>query len=138
MVRQAPQAVRPGTDLLLCSAPLRRALGTPRRPARGPLASCASVTNGDVTSDPGRLHRLVVSCTDQPGIVAAVTTFLAERGANIVQSDQDSTDPLGGRFFLRSHLQLQIRLQSSNILFKRSPFTASFACHTRNLGPLFS
>ncbi|GAA3413626.1 formyltetrahydrofolate deformylase [Streptosporangium vulgare] len=45
--------------------------------------------------------RLVVSCTDQPGIVACVSSFLYRRGANIVQSDQDSTGPAGGRFFLR-------------------------------------
>ncbi|MEV0756458.1 formyltetrahydrofolate deformylase [Streptosporangium sp. NPDC050280] len=45
--------------------------------------------------------RLVVSCTDRPGIVACVSSFLYRRGANIVQSDQDSTGPAGGRFFLR-------------------------------------
>jgi len=45
--------------------------------------------------------RLVVSCEDQPGIVAAITTFLRDHGANIVQSDQYSTDPEGGRFFMR-------------------------------------
>ncbi|WP_425581760.1 ACT domain-containing protein, partial [Streptosporangium vulgare] len=42
-----------------------------------------------------------MSCTDQPGIVACVSSFLYRRGANIVQSDQDSTGPAGGRFFLR-------------------------------------
>jgi formyltetrahydrofolate deformylase len=45
--------------------------------------------------------RLVVACPDRPGIVAAVSTFLAEAGANIVTSDQYSTDPDSGRFFLR-------------------------------------
>ncbi|MEU8205164.1 formyltetrahydrofolate deformylase [Streptosporangium sp. NPDC049046] len=45
--------------------------------------------------------RLVVSCTDRPGVVACVSSFLYRRGANIVQSDQDSTGPAGGRFFLR-------------------------------------
>jgi formyltetrahydrofolate deformylase len=45
--------------------------------------------------------RLLVSCEDQPGIVAAITTFLRDHGANIVQSDQYSTDPEGGRFFMR-------------------------------------
>ena len=45
--------------------------------------------------------RLLVSCRDQPGIVAAVSTFLHARGANIVQSDQDTTDPQGGSFFQR-------------------------------------
>jgi formyltetrahydrofolate deformylase len=45
--------------------------------------------------------RLLVSCEDQPGIVAAITSFLRDQGANIVQSDQYSTDPEGGRFFMR-------------------------------------
>jgi len=49
---------------------------------------------------------LVVSCPDRPGIVAAVSTFLFERGANIVHSDQHSTDPMGGRFFLRVEFEL--------------------------------
>src|SRR3954452_1688369 len=45
--------------------------------------------------------RLVVSCPDRPGIISAVSAFLAEAGANIVRSDQYSTDPAGGTFFLR-------------------------------------
>ena len=50
------------------------------------------------TKDKGRL---LMSCQDGPGIVASVTAFLHARGANIVQSDQSSTDPLGGQFFQR-------------------------------------
>ena len=46
-------------------------------------------------------RRLVISCADQPGIVAAVSRFLHDAGANIVQSDQYSSDPFGGTFFLR-------------------------------------
>lgn len=45
--------------------------------------------------------RLLISCPDQPGIVAAVSKFLYEHGANIIQSDQYSTDPEGGSFFMR-------------------------------------
>ncbi len=45
--------------------------------------------------------RLVISCPDRPGIVAGVSRFLYEAGANIVTSDQYSTDPEGGAFFLR-------------------------------------
>jgi formyltetrahydrofolate deformylase len=45
--------------------------------------------------------RLLVSCPDRPGIVAAVSRFLFESGANIIRSDQYSTDPSGGSFFLR-------------------------------------
>jgi formyltetrahydrofolate deformylase len=45
--------------------------------------------------------RLLVSCPDRPGIVAAVSRFLLDHGANIIDSDQHSTDPWGGTFFLR-------------------------------------
>jgi formyltetrahydrofolate deformylase len=50
--------------------------------------------------------RLLVSCADQPGIIAAVSGFLFEEGANIVASQQYSTDPSGGRFFLRMEFAL--------------------------------
>jgi formyltetrahydrofolate deformylase len=45
--------------------------------------------------------RLLVSCPDGPGIVAALSRFLFERGANIVSSDQYSTHPEHGTFFMR-------------------------------------
>ena len=45
--------------------------------------------------------RLLISCPDRHGIVAAVSGFLASREANIVHSDQHSTDPEGGEFFMR-------------------------------------
>src|SRR5205807_6239341 len=45
--------------------------------------------------------RLLVSCPDRPGIIAAISRFLFERDANIVSSDQHSTDPEDGTFFLR-------------------------------------
>jgi formyltetrahydrofolate hydrolase len=36
-------------------------------------------------------------CADQPGLVAAVSTFLAKAGANIVSLDhQHSTEQFGG------------------------------------------
>jgi formyltetrahydrofolate deformylase len=50
--------------------------------------------------------RLLISCPDRPGIVAAVSRFLFECGANIVRSDQYSTDPEGGVFFLRMEFTL--------------------------------
>jgi len=50
--------------------------------------------------------RLLLSCPDRHGIVAAVSGFLAEVGANIVTSDQFSTDPEGGAFFLRIEFHL--------------------------------
>ena len=45
--------------------------------------------------------RLLIDCPDQPGIVAAVSQFLFEQGANIIESSQYSTNPEGGRFFMR-------------------------------------
>ncbi|WP_332697554.1 formyltetrahydrofolate deformylase [Halalkalibacter lacteus] len=50
--------------------------------------------------------RLLISCLDQPGIVSAVSTFLHQYKANIVQSDQYSTDPSGGMFFMRIEFDL--------------------------------
>jgi formyltetrahydrofolate deformylase len=50
--------------------------------------------------------RLLVACRDRPGIVAAVAGFLNEEGANIVTSEQYSSDPTGGQFFLRMEFVL--------------------------------
>ena len=52
------------------------------------------------------LARLVVSCPDRPGIVAAVAGFLYSAGANIVSSAQHSTDPTGGRFLMRMEFEV--------------------------------
>ena len=52
------------------------------------------------------IARLLISCADGPGIVAAVSSFLAARGANILSSDQHTTDPSGGRFFMRMVVRL--------------------------------
>jgi formyltetrahydrofolate deformylase len=45
--------------------------------------------------------RLVVRCPDRPGIVAALSRLLADAGANIIDSQQHSSDPSGGTFTLR-------------------------------------
>lgn len=45
--------------------------------------------------------RLMIKCPDQPGIVAAVTAFLKEYNANIVELSQYSINPNGGTFFTR-------------------------------------
>ncbi|HEY4391225.1 MAG TPA: formyltetrahydrofolate deformylase [Paenibacillus sp.] len=50
--------------------------------------------------------RMLISCPDGPGIVAAVSRFLYEHGANIVQSDQYTMDPEGGMFFMRIEFDL--------------------------------
>ena len=50
--------------------------------------------------------RMLISCADRPGIVAAVSQFLFSQGANIVQADQHTTDPVGGSFFMRVEFDL--------------------------------
>jgi formyltetrahydrofolate deformylase len=63
----------------------------------------AAATDGARITDVGRL---LVSCTDRPGIVAALSQFLFSRGANILESDQHTTDPEGGAFFMRTEFKL--------------------------------
>ncbi|MFL6028776.1 MAG: formyltetrahydrofolate deformylase [Gaiellaceae bacterium] len=53
------------------------------------------------------IARLLVSCPDRHGIVAAVSGFLAEQDANILSSDQHSTDREGGTFFMRMEFHLE-------------------------------
>jgi formyltetrahydrofolate deformylase len=57
---------------------------------------------------PRELTRLLASCPDRPGIVAAVSGFLSARGANIVSSSQHSTAPAGGTFFIRTEFHLAL------------------------------
>jgi formyltetrahydrofolate deformylase len=52
------------------------------------------------------IARLLVSCPDRHGIVAAVSGFLSDNDANILSSDQHSTDPEGGTFFMRMEFHL--------------------------------
>ncbi|AMX83590.1 formyltetrahydrofolate deformylase [Geobacillus subterraneus] len=65
--------------------------------------------------------RLLISCPDRPGIVAAVTSFLYEHGANIVESSQYSTDPEGGTFFLR------LEFDCLNVADRKETIEAAFA-----------
>ena len=51
--------------------------------------------------------RMLISCPDRPGIVATVSQFLHDHGANIVQSDQYTMNPEGGMFFIRFEFDLQ-------------------------------
>src|SRR6185503_4030945 len=53
------------------------------------------------------IARLLVSCPDRHGIVAAVSGFLAESDANILSADQHSTDPEGGTLFMRMEFRLE-------------------------------
>ncbi|HEU0002359.1 MAG TPA: formyltetrahydrofolate deformylase, partial [Ktedonobacteraceae bacterium] len=48
-----------------------------------------------------KMITLLISCPDQPGIVASVSQFIFEHHGNIFQSDQHSTSLHHGTFFMR-------------------------------------
>ncbi len=50
--------------------------------------------------------RLLLRCADRPGLVAAVSSFLARAGANIISLDQHSTEQSGGTFMQRTIFHL--------------------------------
>ena len=58
-------------------------------------------------NDRENVARLLISCPDRHGIVAAVSGFLAASGANILSSDQHATEPEGGTFFMRMEFLLE-------------------------------
>ena len=74
-----------------------------------------------MTTPDATTARLLITCPDRPGIVSAVTTFLYQHGVNITELDQHSTDPTGGRFFLR------LEFQTPNLDVPRSVLERAFA-----------
>lgn len=64
--------------------------------------------------------RLLVKCPDQPGIVSVLSTFLYEKGANIVESSQYSSDPENGTFYIR------IEFNCDNLQTKASEMERDF------------
>ena len=73
------------------------------------------------SQQPANTARLTISCPDRRGIVAAVSQFLHNHGANIIHSDQHSTDPEGGQFFMRMEFYLD------GLDMARDPFERAFA-----------
>jgi formyltetrahydrofolate deformylase len=65
-----------------------------------PATATDSTAAGAETQAP-LIARLLISCADREHIVAAVSGSLSDAGANIIQSDQYSSDPEGGHFFMR-------------------------------------
>jgi formyltetrahydrofolate deformylase len=64
--------------------------------------------------------RLLINCPDQPGIIAAVSKFLFEHGANIMESSQYTTNPEGGNFFIR------IEFECPELEFKKEELKTHF------------
>ncbi|WP_123668834.1 formyltetrahydrofolate deformylase [Actinocorallia herbida] len=72
----------------------------------------------------GLSYILALSCPDRPGIVAAVSGLLAEKGCNILESQQYG-DQSTGRFFLRVQFDAQLPLGELQTLL--APIATEFA-----------
>ena len=85
----------------------------------------SAVVAGRPARDRPELHdlgRILASCPDRPGILAAVTSMLSSVGANITDFQQYSTDPEAGRLFLRVEFVLADLV--SNVAAVESAFAA--------------
>jgi formyltetrahydrofolate deformylase len=65
---------------------------------------------------------LLVSCPDQPGIVASISHFIFEHGGNILESDQHSTNQQECQFFMRvSFAEEGFQLAPANLVAAFEP-----------------
>jgi formyltetrahydrofolate deformylase len=71
--------------------------------------------------------RLLVSCPDRPGIVAAIAQAIFGLGGNIIQSDQHTTDPSGGAFFMRVEFDLPASVDRTALAAVVDRLTREFA-----------
>ena len=71
------------------------------------------------------IYHLLVTCADKPGIIATISSFLWQKGANIIELDQYSTDPSGGTFFLR--LAFELVWSPSQIIALQNEFNTQIA-----------
>ncbi|WP_071394033.1 formyltetrahydrofolate deformylase [Bacillus tuaregi] len=60
--------------------------------------------------------RLLINCPDKSGIVATVSKFLFQHGANIIESSQYTTNPEGGNFFMRIEFECPDILSKKEVL----------------------
>ena len=72
--------------------------------------------------------RLLIDCPDHRGLVAAVSSFIALHGGNILGADQYVSDPSGGRFFLR------MVIEGRDFGLGRDEFDGAFAPLARQHG----
>lgn len=71
-------------------------------------------------------YLLTLSCTDRPGIVAAISTYLTECGGNILEAQQFE-DAETGRFFMRVEFALDGRAPFEQVREQFQPLAAKFA-----------
>ena len=70
---------------------------------------------------------LLISCPDQPGIVAAVSRFIFEHQGNILESDQHATNRQECRFFMRiSFAEEGFALQQAELVEAFQPIAKHF------------
>jgi len=70
---------------------------------------------------------LLISCPDQPGIVAATSRFIFEHNGNIIESDQHSTNKQDDAFFMRICFGEEgFRLNPSELALAFSPIADQF------------
>jgi formyltetrahydrofolate deformylase len=60
---------------------------------------CPDLGDDSTIEEEHPTSRLLLACPDRPGLIAAVSGFLADAGLNIVDADQHSSHE--GRFFMR-------------------------------------
>ena len=65
-----------------------------------------AIRNGADANGVTDVGRLTLRCPDQPGLVAAVSGFLANAGANIISLEQHTTEQSGGTFVQRTVFHL--------------------------------
>jgi len=82
----------------------RRALGSVPNPSRRRIVWDPVVVS--LRPDRASSARLLIVCPDRPGVVAAVSSWLFDQGANITHSAQHTTDPAEGTFFMRMEFVL--------------------------------
>jgi formyltetrahydrofolate deformylase len=73
--------------------------------------------------------RLVIDCPDQIGLVAAVSQFLAQQNATIVEANHH-TDQQTGRFFMRHEIKAEsMSMSLQNIKQSFEPIAEKFQMH---------
>ncbi|MGV9679562.1 formyltetrahydrofolate deformylase [Nocardia sp. NPDC003482] len=75
-----------------------------------------------------RRYTLALGCPDRPGIIARITSFIAEFGGSIVEAGYHS-DPESGWFFTRQ------ALAAATVPFGLDELRARFAAVAREFGP---
>ncbi len=74
---------------------------------------------------PANTARLLITCTDKPGIVHAVSSFLHHNSANITALDQYASEKQGGTYFMR--LEFVLDDLSNKLATLQSSFASTVA-----------